>query len=78
MFYIAFKKHRQENRIHMLMKEDGTMLNTEKEINDHIVQYYRGLLGTTRGTELAIDKVCLQQGPMVNEEANRILSTHVT
>lgn len=62
-------KHRMaQNHISSLTIITGGLAQTDKEIEDEILQFYKNLLGTTSSSLPAIQPELLQRGATLNRD----------
>lgn len=48
LFFNSMRTRMKHNKIHLLIKGDGTVLNTRQEIVGEILQFYKALFGTEK------------------------------
>lgn len=78
-FYRALRSRETQNFINMLLDSDDAIINDPKEIREHIIEFYQGLLGppgqtTTSSPDLVADLVPFR----CSTAASNILTAPVT
>lgn len=72
-FFHASLQSRSATGIHLLYDSMGNLLTKAEDIQNEVVSFYKGLLGSPAHTELAVDISILQNGPVLNSEQRRAL-----
>lgn len=62
-------QHRRSNHIHLMVIDDNRELREESAITDHIVQYYKGLLGE-EGVREPLEMDVLNIGPLLSHDSH--------
>lgn len=61
-FHASLKAKHKHYGIHMLQKSDGSTATTQHELEEEILQFYGGLVGTSSRSMAGIDIVAMRKG----------------
>lgn len=75
--YVSFRAKHQACNLTYLLKEDGTPLQSQADIEREVLVFYGGLMGT-RATNLTyVDITTMRMGPHVNRDQRTMLNAKV-
>ncbi|CAK8564653.1 unnamed protein product [Lathyrus sativus] len=77
-FHASVKAKNNSKNISQLIKEDGTILTVQADIEDEVLDYYKNLLGTADSTVCHIDVTAMRDGPQLNMEQRYYLLAPIT
>lgn len=74
-FHASIKAENNSKKLNMLYKDDGTLVTSQTNIRDEILNYYIGLMGTSDSTTQHIDVLAMREGHQLNIEKRQTLVT---
>ncbi|XP_019240894.1 PREDICTED: uncharacterized protein LOC109220884 [Nicotiana attenuata] len=57
---------------------DGNRINNQEGIQEEILRFYKGLIGTAVGNLSAVNRAVMKKRPTLNKEQRMMLNTEVT
>lgn len=76
--HVAIKVRNSCNSMWLMQKENGIDLNTFEEVEREVMEYYNNLMGKTGCYLDGVDIIVLWNGPQLNNEKMRNLTTAIT
>lgn len=67
-FSSVTKERKHKKQIKELMRLDGNKINKHDGIQEEILRFYKGLMGTTAEKLTAVNRVVMKKGPILNKE----------
>nr|XP_016489984.1 PREDICTED: uncharacterized protein LOC107809777 [Nicotiana tabacum] len=77
-FFACMKARASSNNISVLKGGDGRVLQKHDDIKDEILQFYKGLLGSTANRVPCIDLNIMRQGPSLTMQQQRDMCSEIT
>ncbi|XP_059285896.1 uncharacterized protein LOC132039429 [Lycium ferocissimum] len=77
-FIVVVKERSTKKQIWELQSLSGTKLTAPANIQDEIIKFYKGLMGSAANTLLAVDRTIMQQGLQLNHDQKMLLCAEVT
>lgn len=77
-FHASIKSRQQSKFMHNIQKEDGTVIHTQKELENEVLAFYTKLMGTTAAELEGIDTNAMRGGPQLNADQRDLLTHPVT
>ena len=75
-FMLMHRRGRKKNRINKLLKEDGVVVEDEREIHGLVTNFYKNLFSSCAGTQF--DELLAKVQPKVTAMMNQFLLTEIT
>lgn len=77
-FHATIKAKKSSKRLNLLHKDDGTVITSHDEIQDEVLNFYEGLMGTKDGNVRHINIMAMRGGPQLSMEQREQLVAPIT